>query len=60
MPGLWCLLRRSLSRPFVSPIYCLTGLALNPVKKVFRVGDNVVSNRSSFADEKEYVRSKPV
>ena len=39
-------------------LYRLTGFALNPVNKVFRVADNVVSNKSSFADEKKYVRSK--
>ena len=27
--------------------YRLTGFALNPVNKVFRVGDNMVSNRYS-------------
>ena len=49
-----------MSRRFVSPIYCLIGFALNPVNKVFRVAGNVVSDRSSFADEREYVRGKPV
>ena len=29
LPGLWCLLRRSFSRRFVSPIYPLTGFALS-------------------------------
>ena len=56
MPGLLCLLRRSLSRRFVSPIYRLIGFALNPVNKVLRVAGNVVSNRSSFANEREYIR----
>ena len=56
LPGLWCLLRRSLSRRFVSPIYRLIGFALNPVNKVLRVAGNVVSNRSSFPNEREYIR----
>ena len=57
---MWCLLRRYLSRRFVSAIYRLIGFALNAVNKVLRVAGNVVSNRSSFADDREYVRRKPV